>query len=347
MSWLGLGSKDWVSFNNISQAGFYLKPGQSHVASDDWITKTEAIAKYHISTSPLSPISNNDWIRKEYLQSSTITNSCVMVTVLGTMLGTPNRMSFSVTFDHPPASGTFTITIIGNISGHSGSRTFNYTELSSGSWTGETDPNGSGSFVSGDVFDCTVSMNPTFFDGYYLHSLCVGPSTVYHYTRTEQFYRDNCPGNQTPGSAYTFSKVYRSFISMADAEAQAMADATFATSGQAAANASGSCVIYNLFTNNLITPNGDGVNDVVKIFRPHPAGDIEIDYASFPNMTVKVLNAYTGQIVYQSINKIYVPWNGRYDNTGAIVPLTLYIIHILYGDGTGREFRSYVNIIMD
>lgn len=70
MPWGSLAATDWVSFTNIQGGGFTLRSGQSHVTSDDWVTKSEAIAKYYLkeTNSFLSAKSANDWVAKRDLE---------------------------------------------------------------------------------------------------------------------------------------------------------------------------------------------------------------------------------------------------------------------------------------
>lgn len=75
-----------------------------------------------------------------------------------------------------------------------------------------------------------------------LYSATTGSGTIYHYTRTGDFQKNNCPASPISiGSTVTYSQIYSSYISVGDAQAIALADSTFPTSGQAYANANGAC----------------------------------------------------------------------------------------------------------
>jgi len=73
-----------------------------------------------------------------------------------------------------------------------------------------------------------------------INGSCVIPP-VYTASRTGTFTRNNC-GAGYYASSVSFSKSYTSAVSQADAEA--LADANFATDGQAYANTEGTCTVY-------------------------------------------------------------------------------------------------------
>lgn len=50
MSWASKGATDFVSYNDLAGSGLYLKVGQSHVYTNDFLTKDQAIAKYSLDT---------------------------------------------------------------------------------------------------------------------------------------------------------------------------------------------------------------------------------------------------------------------------------------------------------
>ena len=71
MPWGSLAAADWVSFTNIQGGSFTLKSGQSHVTSDDWMTKSDADNKYELNgNNPyMAAKSANDWVAKRDLSA--------------------------------------------------------------------------------------------------------------------------------------------------------------------------------------------------------------------------------------------------------------------------------------
>lgn len=101
--------------------------------------------------------------------------------------------------------------------------------------------------LSKDGFNLPVATAGTEPDPYYIDvffnpDIAVVAPTVYSYTRTEDFTRNNCGAGKT-GSVVPFSKTYTSLVSAADAQAIAMADSAYNGLGQANANANGSCTV--------------------------------------------------------------------------------------------------------
>lgn len=70
MSWSTLADNQMVSFYDIQEGGFVLKSGQSHVNSNQCITKAEALGKYVLDPTPLDPYASNQLIPKQPLSSS-------------------------------------------------------------------------------------------------------------------------------------------------------------------------------------------------------------------------------------------------------------------------------------
>lgn len=82
MSWGTLDPTDWVSFTNIQGGGFTLRPGQSHVTSNDWVTKSEAIAKYYLneSNSFLAAKAGSRWVSKRDLETGDPATATLTIT---------------------------------------------------------------------------------------------------------------------------------------------------------------------------------------------------------------------------------------------------------------------------
>jgi len=51
MAWSDVQSNQMVSFTDAQTSGFSLKPGQSHVTSNQCMTKDEITTKYYVSVS--------------------------------------------------------------------------------------------------------------------------------------------------------------------------------------------------------------------------------------------------------------------------------------------------------
>lgn len=64
MAWNDLASNQIPTFTDLQTAGFALKAGQSHVTSNECITKSQALAKYNLSTSLMGNFSNNQLVPK-------------------------------------------------------------------------------------------------------------------------------------------------------------------------------------------------------------------------------------------------------------------------------------------
>ncbi len=84
-------------------------------------------------------------------------------------------------------------------------------------------------------------------------------NTVYTASRSGNFTRNNCGSGYTGGTV-SFSKSYDSYVSQADADA--IANANFATDGQNYANGAGSCniVTYSAYRSGTFTKNDCGAN---------------------------------------------------------------------------------------
>jgi hypothetical protein len=58
----GQASNQMVSFTQAASLGFTLQSGQSHVTSNQCMTKSDALAKYVLSTTPMQPYSSNQLV---------------------------------------------------------------------------------------------------------------------------------------------------------------------------------------------------------------------------------------------------------------------------------------------
>ncbi len=95
---------------------------------------------------------------------------------------------------------------------------------------------------------------------------------------------------------------------------------------------------YNLKPTNLITPNGDNMNDYFFIENIETYDDVE----------VTIFNRW-GNVVYQTKNYAAAPWNGTYQNTGGDLPdgTYYYIIRTSHNMADGKEliYKGNVTIL--
>jgi gliding motility-associated-like protein len=82
---------------------------------------------------------------------------------------------------------------------------------------------------------------------------------------------------------------------------------------------------------NVITPNGDGVNDLWKIPQME----------SFPHAIIRVIDM-AGKLVFESAAGYPVPWDGR--DKGTQLPMGTYYYLINFGPGE-RQVTGYLTII--
>lgn len=195
-----------------------------------------------------------------------------------------------------------------------------------------------------------------------------GPVTTYYsvYKTISLTKTSPCPPGKMGGSG-SFWIPYGSYTSTVDqATANALAQADLDANAQNSINGvaippgssgqviEGDCIQYDLIFGNGFSPNGDGINDVFKIARPTSSGvNIEATYSDYPNssMTILLSTHYgaTPETVFEQISTTYTPWNGKRFNTGTNCPETvqetstnMYYYTFKYGDGTGREKKSYI-----
>lgn len=93
------------------------------------------------------------------------------------------------------------------------------------------------------------------------------------------------------------------------------------------------CIDYTPKIPTVITPNGDGKNDLFII------KDLD---ALYPDVDVKIVNRW-GNLVYESAGYAE-PWNGTYMNKGEKLPMGTYFYRILVKDNN-REITGSISII--
>jgi gliding motility-associated-like protein len=91
------------------------------------------------------------------------------------------------------------------------------------------------------------------------------------------------------------------------------------------------------------SPNGDGINDVWR-FEGKRNGVWEVlNYSCYPNTTWEIVDRYYNIYYSNYTGTIYVPWNGKLNNTGADCPEGGYFYAVNLGDGAGIR-RGFVII---
>jgi hypothetical protein len=80
MAWIDLANKQMVSFTDAQTSGIALKAGQSHVTSNECMTKIQIQAKYNVLTAPMDSFASNQLVEKEKWASA---SSCTPFIISG------------------------------------------------------------------------------------------------------------------------------------------------------------------------------------------------------------------------------------------------------------------------
>ena len=81
MAWSSLASNQMVSFTDAQGGGFALQSGQSHITSNQCMTKSEALAKYVLNASNMSSYASNQLVPKSVWASGVVGNAFTFGTV--------------------------------------------------------------------------------------------------------------------------------------------------------------------------------------------------------------------------------------------------------------------------
>jgi gliding motility-associated-like protein len=134
--------------------------------------------------------------------------------------------------------------------------------------------------------------------------------------------KNDCGAGQTGSNVETqaVGRMFNSDISQSDANNKALAYLNGCK--QANANAQGTCsVIPQVSYPEGMSPNGDGINDTLRL--------INLEY--YPDNHVYVYSR-AGSLVYDAAGYHNAVWNGRWNNTGGLVPTGSYY-YIVYING--------------
>jgi hypothetical protein len=80
MAWIDLANNQMVSFTDAQTSGIALKAGQSHVTSNECMTKAQIQDKYNVLTAPMDSFASNQLVEKEKWTSAVAGLSTVSVT---------------------------------------------------------------------------------------------------------------------------------------------------------------------------------------------------------------------------------------------------------------------------
>lgn len=79
MAFSDLASNQMVTFTDAQSSGFALKAGQSHVTSNQCMTKSEALAKYNLSNSAMASYADNQLVPRSVWAPNTVVQGTLRI----------------------------------------------------------------------------------------------------------------------------------------------------------------------------------------------------------------------------------------------------------------------------
>jgi hypothetical protein len=312
--WDNLTDNQMVSYTDAQGSPFSLNSGQSPVTSEECLSKSEALTKYSLNPLYMGSFASNQLAPKVTWQQAGVTCYSYNIYYPGTEPGSPPTAYFSYTLCS--GSGAYGSVSIGNS-------------------------------VTVCALQDSVYIEPGT-DAFALQASLCSSQVTWTYTRSGIFFKNNCGARYQGSAAIEYTKQYTSTVSYQDAINQSNADTSFNSDGQAYANSVGSCVLYTVIPGNIITPlSSPGINDTLQLFRQQGSELIGINYNDFPNSSGEIISPFS-EIWYSWSNTVYVPWNGRYNNTGIYYHSNAaFLFAFNYNDGTGRKAILYVTYIIN
>lgn len=99
-----------------------------------------------------------------------------------------------------------------------------------------------------------------------------------------------------------------------------------------------------LVPNAFIPDSGNPANNVVRIYKVHAGTTTELVYSNYPHMSWQ-FQGRSGSSVYSGNNSVYVPWNGRYNNTGPGLEADAYAYAFELNDGSGTRITGAILLL--
>jgi hypothetical protein len=99
-----------------------------------------------------------------------------------------------------------------------------------------------------------------------------------------------------------------------------------------------------LVPNAFIPDSTNPANNVVRIYKVVNGAGTELVYSNYPNMNWVFQNR-SGSNVYSGNNSVYVPWNGRLNNTGQALESDAYAYAFELNDGSGTRITGSILLL--
>jgi hypothetical protein len=99
-----------------------------------------------------------------------------------------------------------------------------------------------------------------------------------------------------------------------------------------------------LVPNAFIPDSSNPANNVVRIYKVVNGSGTELVYSNYPNMSWQ-FQGRSGSSVYSGNNSVYVPWNGRLNNTGPGLESDAYAYAFELNDGSGTRITGAILLL--